>query len=834
MFVPRAGLEAGILAGSGEERRIDVLAGALGTGKTTVLRRLADNPHDFIAHRLPLEDNDPGHHGETGERASVGAVQASFQHFGLLLEKLLARFCSGDELKAFRAEVTSARNTEVTGARISTIDDSIDELRSPLRPKDIADAWRAAARTVSAGFLNRWNAGTEESIRLLLLDNIDVLADQEIGIWLWDLLPELRRTVVVVTRQPTEKERSEQERSEQVQHADRSTGPQVKVERLNNFDKQTVEQLLARKQVGPALAGQVYDVTAGHPATLSIVYELLWGDHADPQVDPEALLSELPEPKNERIAVLVDRLVKQSGGSTLRTALWAAAIPRRFDAKLMRRLLSDLSLTADEHAQVFDDLGKLRSFVEDVSAKEPGGTLRHQLRLHPYVRHALIDRMIRLHSDRFADLNKRAATYYQEQILGYRSRTAEYTEASVYEDPTWQGYKREWLYHNGLCVTSADKDEALVEFAMIFLEAFWWWGNYIHFDFCDVLLADLAQLAGYRSSAVSKAAGSRLDEMPWPELGVLHRALETVLREYPPRSIKPANADWQGVEDALLTVRKVCGLGRGSLSVVQRKVAALVEIFLAHTWRYRSAGGSGADLYYDEAARLLTDPWDVAWTKLERADLHLERGDLAAVRAPWQEAADFAQGTSDGAETAQDDELVSNLHRVRADCCWATGNRRRAATWYGKAVLHAYLFHLAGPAADEYTLQFYVDIRARALSRLFELVATKQRDEALACAAEMARAMPVVRRQPPSAAQELRSQIEDRPVLLPESEKLLSGLLSQREREALPLALQLFPKGPEVSDLGDEESDFALECNSYVEAVRHTAIRTDLTDRVWP
>ena len=28
----------------------------------------------------------------------------------------------------------------------------------------------------------------------------------------------------------------------------------------------------------------------------------------------------------------------------------------------------------------------------------------------------------------------------------------------------------------------------------MFLDAFWWWGNYVHFDFCDQLLADVAQL----------------------------------------------------------------------------------------------------------------------------------------------------------------------------------------------------------------------------------------------------------------------------------------------------------------------------------------------------
>jgi hypothetical protein len=95
----------------------------------------------------------------------------------------------------------------------------------------------------------------------------------------------------------------------------------------------------------------------------------------------------------------------------------------------------------------------------------------------------------------------------------------------------------------------------------------------------------------------------------------------------------------------------------------------------------------------------------------------------------------------------------------------------------------------------------------------------------------MARAMPVIKH-PRSEAQELRLQLAMNPDLPPTLEERLRDLLA--EHLPLPLAHQLFPRGPEANELQDQESDFVRECNRYVEAARHMPILTDLTDQVWP
>ena len=822
MFSSRDKLEADILADS-RDLRTDVVTGVLGSGKSTLLQKLAKSSRDFRTEQpLSLERFDPGHQGDVGERASVGAVQASFQQFVALLRALLQQYAR-DGLPRFEHAVIAARNKEVTGLAITAIDDqmledSIDELGGPLQPRALADAWRAAARSVSECFVELWNTSHSGQARLLLLDDMDTVDRQELGSWLWELFPKLQRTVVVAAAEADEESPAADTPSSS------NDGAPSTVHRLGKFEKSEVIEFLTSKKVPLVLAEQVYRVSDGHPATLAVIYELLWGRSASADVEPESILSQLSHlPNNEQIAVVVERLVEKQDGEQLRKAFAAAAVPRRFDADLLRHLLKPLSLSPDQHASVFDQLSRQRDFVEDLSVEEKDQPARRQFRLRRYVRKALLTRMVQVHSNEFAKLNRSAADYYNDLLVNYSSPTAEYSQASAYEDPTWQSYKREWLYHRGLAASSNDKDEALVEFATVFLDAFWWWGNYVHFDFCDIILADLDQLVVYRGGSSSVA--------PWPELGRLARALRRILKEYPPRSIKPPDADWQGVQDALVAVRMECHLDRGGPDEKRKKLSALLAIFLAHSWRYRPAGGHRAEEYYREALDLLDDPWDTAWVLYELADLHFERSGPDGVRGEWSNAAAIAQNAAVG-DAYHDDELASNLHRLRADCSWIDGDRHRAATWYGRAVLHAYLFHLAGPAPDEYTKQFYVDILARAVNRLSSMAGAEHRAEAINCAVEMARAMPPIHSNAPSAAQVLREQIEDNPVP-PEVADTVGRLLEAGT--PIKLSHQLFPEGPKIEELHDSESSFVQACRQYLEAVRRTSVHQDLLlDQAWP
>lgn len=594
---------------------------------------------------------------------------------------------------------------------------------------------------------------------------------------------------------------------------------------ITNLDEREVREYLdksaeqadpPRKRVLEPLAKKVYDVSQGHPATVAAVDELLWGSKALPGTDPRELLRDLPERPGERAAALVERLVRDD--DALERALWAAAVPRQFDALLLEDLLADDPLSSDDQKRVFDALGGFK-FTEKLPPDE-------KLRLHSYVRNGLLQRMQRTDPKRLDALHALAADHYMRDLVaeGQDGSAYCYGDAFIYEKPEWQRNKREWLYHRGHASSEDAQLNALLEFTRLFLDAFWWWGNYIHFDFCDQLVTDLAHLAGRRV----------------PKLEALHQALRRILREYPLRSVKSEDANWDEVRKALLNVQRLCGLQArdarwlaGDQRKDQRHVAALLLVFLAHTWRYQAPDRPEADQYYSRAADLFAQDkdWSEAWVAFERADLRQERGKVDAVRKLWEHAAGLVQPHEVEAASIEvarevqaaaekqvkeevDQEVVSNLHRLRGDCCWASDDKVRSATWYGRAVLHAYLFHLVGGPPDDYTLQFYVDIRARALSRLFHVWRGDQ-DTAVALATEMAQTFPAMPGQGPGRApDQLRRLLAD--------------------GKPVPLAHALFPKGPEVPELGIEDSPFIDEFNALVEALNTQRASGDLHDPAWP
>jgi hypothetical protein len=483
--------------------------------------------------------------------------------------------------------------------------------------------------------------------------------------------------------------------------------------------------------------------------------------------------------------------------------------------------------------QVFEALGDL-PFVED--AARPGESPRSWLRIHSYVRHGLHEQLLGDLDAQYEVLHDRAAAFHNENILrddepGDGSNAAfKYGEAFVYEHPDWQHHKREWLYHRAHARSDKVRRQALIEFVQVFLEAFWWWGDYVPSDFCDQLVSDLGQMT---RSGPGKS---------WDGLKGLERNLRLLLNAYPLGSNKnegPPEA-WARVETALLEIERLCGLSRDAKphTDMEHKVRGLLKVFLAHSVRYRDPKDARAAAYYrvaEEDFRHIGETWSVAWVLFERAELLYERdqiGDDLELEKLWNAAAKLAQprsGSNDEADDEPDEEIIANLHRLRGDVCWKAQKWERAATWYRRAVLHAYVFHGSGGRADdrgpdEYTLQFYVDIRARAVNRLLELVRDGAYDLAVACA--MAMGTQTETGAPAPEEKDLRSQlaaaIDDDP---------------STTVDPVRLAGTLFPRGPHVEELvriGTDFTDFTEELNKRSARLDWAAFSKDLHDEQWP
>ena len=549
MFVGRDSLVAEILGRTPQEPGGFDLRGALGAGQDKLAVPPARRHPGLPAiPRQPRElqprSRRRARRARVG-RSSPGQLPEDSPHCSTTL---IEQACP-DDLDAFSSDVVDAYNSEVVGWRVYSIEEARKVLARRLEPKDLADLWRAAATAVAESFVPRWNAVEED--RLLLLDNVDEIADQEMGAWLGQVLVRLDRTAVVFTSQ--------------VEDADAPCplpmDDLMVVKQVPPFDQLDVDKYLRRIEPTAVLDPDrrtVYEISGGHPGTVTIVHNLLWRRGVGPDANREDALHDLPESPLEKVAVLVQRLVERLEDPPLLDALWASVVPRRFNAKLLKSLLGP-SLSDHDHRRIFDDLTRF-PFVESLTSD---GAL---LRIHSYVRQGLLERLRRIDRDRYDELHESAADYYNDVVFKQEEDESGggYGNAYIYEKPEWQLNKREWLYHRGHASSDPAKRQALVEFARIFLEAFWWWGNYVHFDFCDQLVADLAQLARQRDPGRSRPLGGGATDgtgsLAWPELDQLHHSLKQILQLYPPRSGKTKDAQWDEIRDTLLAVKEKCGL----------------------------------------------------------------------------------------------------------------------------------------------------------------------------------------------------------------------------------------------------------------------------------
>lgn len=622
---------------------------------------------------------------------------------------------------------------------------------------------------------------------LLLVDNVDVVADSQLAAWLADTLTKLRGGVVVLTQQPGRGLDLPDGVSEQV--------------RIPPLTVAEVALYLEARQVGlegdADLAQLVHQCSGGIPVGVCLLTDLL----ADPrvalraedlrdrlvgvQVDPEGRIARV-------VAEMVERLERQHVGLALRVA----SLTPECDVSLLTKLLEAAGATDVNVPEVMAEVEAF-SFTEEYE----GPDHTWYVSVHPFVARGLAQSFRRHHDE---GLVRRLHAIAAEHHFATIVRGTNYGEKFLYEDPVAQATLRKWLYHLGradpgrrafCCITS------------IFLDAFWWWGSYVHLDFCDSLLADVRRVAAEsddRGLATLVGALGRFNDL-YPYRANLRRSYD---HRY------PSGVDWEGVRDALLQVGDLCGLDVESRdpSAEERKLRALYEIFMAHTYRY-AAEERVRDPYeamscYERAEAHLSslgEEWDRAWVIFERADVLLEAGDAGASMIEAATAARVLAAATEGGEP--DEELIANLHRLRADCAWAHHEQATAMFESGRAVLHAYLFHRIGGPPDDYTMQYYYEQQGRALDRLM-VIARDDIGAALDAAEVLVSAVP-----------------EGVPWPRPDRESLVPLLYVR----SLPvLADALFKRGPTVDELGVDDSPFLTELRRVHHALRGR-VRDDLT-----
>jgi tetratricopeptide (TPR) repeat protein len=761
--------------------RIDHVSGMLGAGKSAFLRRLSGAIGPGV--RTATLDLSTFESSRGGESRSVAAVQADFQSLCDIAQKLLDQIRHdalgklADEVRLARNSVAEARAPRLPKLHVeqkmsvgtdAKLDHSPQSIAVNLSPGELADHWRKAAIRVTNAVVDLitdrsdgsdGSDGSDQRTLLITVDNFDQCAQTELGTWLLDLLRGLRHTVIVLA-------------------GDAGVPPPAGAGRtlpMPNFTVDEVAEYLTLRLGRPAdldVAKRVHAYSGGRPAAVELVYEVVFDDASGDLVDISAKLSDLPTEPSERVALLVQQTLARLSERRLTTVMEAACIPRQFGTPLLSVLLEP---GRDDVPAALQEL-EAYSFMERLSEPDSPALV---VRVHPYVRDGVTQRMRLYEPVRYRDLHRRAADYFRDLVLDDSDEEAGYGSWFQYEEPTWRHNLQEWLYHRAVV---GDDREFRVQFVRVFMDCLWWWANYVPLDFSGELTRDLRWVA-------RRTGSDRLAE--------LADALDLVLENYPVRSIKPAGANWLAVRRALLRVQDSCELADENRvrSREQRHVAALIHVFLAHAWRYPSPSRPNAMRSYDQALRLFQqneDLWNEAWVRFEQADLLYEQGHVVRALTGSADAAVAVYAAYDSDKDSEhpylDDELVANIHRLRGDCHLFLGDEARAATEYGLAVLHAYTFHNTGGPPDEYTHQFYIEIRGRALTPALRLHAAGREDDSVRfCEAMRAVMEPYWESPEADLAAELRS----------------GGVVE--------LALKLFPRGPDFSELGSKTSDFMDE-----------------------
>jgi hypothetical protein len=476
-----------------------------------------------------------------------------------------------------------------------------------------------------------------------------------------------------------------------------------------------------------------------------------------------------------QIADLVEQMVPSADRPRLRRVLEAACTLRRFDDEALAAVLDQ-----GDRDQAAGDGGSLagalagHSFVTR-QRDWPGRTRTYAI--HEFVRQQKLDQ---LDEGRLTELHARAEAHYLGRARDRESELggSNYARCLRYERREWQAARSEWLYH--YC-QGGERHEVPMEIATVYLEVFWWWGCYIRFPFCDLLVGDLVNHA--RSET----------QRSWAH------ALQQFHRAYAPEQGN-GEGDWPAVEAALLDIRDLGGSSSpaGQLDETQQRLHALTAIFLAHAHWRQDVGDPQIDHWYREAYRRFVRmgeyDWCMPWVRFERADLERERGNPAAAARHCAAGLRLA--------SADDHEVTANLRRLRADLALAERDVDQAAEGYALAVLEAYAFQYRPHPPDVYTSTFYEVVTSGILDQLRAVAEAGRPEEVVIMAERLHGQWPQMR----------SGAVEDWP-------HPVERLVEQGDWDALHPCL--FPRGPSERELdGAAARTYAGTVSRHVDRAR--------------
>ena len=397
-----------------------------------------------------------------------------------------------------------------------------------------------------------------------------------------------------------------------------------------------------------------------------------------------------------------------------------------------------------------------------------------------------------------ARLNRKALDWYGRKLReGVGDDPQAYLSWYRYEQADWQAVKDAWLHH---LAASGDVAASSLAFLRVYLDAFWWWGYYQRFPFCDRLIQEwlMRDVGAEQQRALV--------------------ALRDFQQAYPAgREKRVDGARWRRVEDALRTVRRSVGLdgepavpdasadsGAGE-SDDARQVRGFIDFFLAEATAYGRHDRPRALALYTAAHDRFAatgGAWQAAWIWFYVGQYLQDEGDAAG--AAVHALRSLAEVDALPAQGEPDPELPANDHRLLGDTRLAAGDPGGAARHWRKALCHAFAFQAFPQPADTYTTAFYREICERIAGALLALHARDPTGARVLCDDLHAYWAPWWQRHPAAAG------------AVDPAQALATG-------DAAALVAALFPAVPGDDDLLERAVPFALEVRRVAGALRAAA-----------
>ena len=322
-----------------------------------------------------------------------------------------------------------------------------------------------------------------------------------------------------------------------------------------------------------------------------------------------------------------------------------------------------------------------------------------------YTMHRVIAEFARrqLSPEATAELHRNAVDWYRQRMeKRIEDDTAAYEDWYVYEKAEWQALKNAWLYH---LAASGDTRRSMLAFLRLYFDAFWWWGYYQPFPFCQRLIREWLR----RDIGPDQREGLRL-------LGVFQQ-------RYPAGYEKRGRQDdWRAVEESLVALRRKLELD-GAPDQIEDKDARRVRYFtdflLAECAGYGRGERAQALTLYRAAHDQFKNkriPWIPAWIWFYVAQYLLDEGDPAAAADYARKA--LAEAGEEQALAKRDPELLANIYRQLGDLTLAAREGDAALQHYRRAAFHAFIFQAVPEDADTYTVDFYREITGRIATQI--------------------------------------------------------------------------------------------------------------------